>query len=409
MGIRKSRAVAVALGLGLWLALLGTAAAMAETGIEGRVMEPTEAEGISEVEVCAYAQPPLAPSVHCALSEFGPYLITGLEQGGYKVHFQPPEGSQYLDQWYSHKSSPAAAQLVEVATDEIRSHIDTVLDIGGSVSGRVTDTGGVPLDQIEVCALSLSRPDADSHCETTGASGKYTIAGLHTGLYTAYFSTDDESRGIFPRYFGGAGRPGEADDFLVLAFEETPNIDARMERGVAIEGRVVEAASELPLGGIRVCALSAATAAEVRCVASRSDGHYEIFGLHRGEYVVGFSVARPGVPAGEDAFVRQYYEDQASFAAADRIDASVPAVYQDIDAHLTRGPEAFPDRVIAPAPGAPVMGRPVEVSVTPPQRCRKGFRKRLVKGAKRCVRVKHRKQGKRHGSRRGADRATKPR
>src|SRR6476661_4891846 len=107
MGIRKSRAIAVALGMGLCLALLGAAPALAETGIEGRVMEPTEAEGVHEVEVCAFAQPPLAASEHCALSEFGPYVITGLEPGRYKLHFQPPEGSQYLDQYFSHKSSLA--------------------------------------------------------------------------------------------------------------------------------------------------------------------------------------------------------------------------------------------------------------------------------------------------------------
>lgn len=402
MGIRKSRAIAVALGLGLCLALLGAAPALADTGIEGRVLEPTEAEGVSGIEVCAFAQPPLAPSEHCALSEFGPYLITGLEQGKYKVHFQPPEGSQYLDQYYSHKSSLAAAQPVEVFADEIRSHIDTVLDIGGSVSGQVTDTGGVPLDKIAVCVFSLPRPDLGSRCDETELSGKYEILGLHSGLYTASFSPANESRGIFPQYFGGAALPGEADDFLVLAYEETPDIDARMERGVAIEGRVVEAGSGLPLGGIRVCALNAATAAEVRCVPSHLDGRYEIFGLRRGEYVVGFSVARPGVLAGEDAFVRQYYEDKATFAAADRIGASFPGVFQDIDAHLTRGPEVFPDRITAPAPA---VARPAEPLEAPPKRCRKGFQKKLVKGAKRCVRVKHARQGKRHGSRRGADRA----
>jgi hypothetical protein len=406
MGIRKSRALAVALGLGLCLALLGAAPALADTGIEGRVMEPTEAEGVHEVEVCAFAQPPLAPSEHCALSEFGPYLITGLEKGNYKVHFQPREGSEYLDQWYSHKSSLAAARPVEVAADEIKAHVDTVLDIGGSVSGLVTDTGGVPLDEISVCVFSLPRPELGSHCDETGLTGKYDIFGLHSGLYTASFSSADESRGIFPQYFGGAALPGEADDFLVLAFEETPGIDARMELGVAIEGQVVEAGSGLPLDGIRVCALSAATAAEVRCVTSRSDGRYEIFSLHRGEYVVGFSVARPGVLAGEDAFVRQYYEDKATFAEADRIDASGPGVFQDIDAHLTRGPEVFPGKVTAPAP---VEARPAEAFVTPPKRCRKGFRKKLVKGTRRCVRVKHRKKGKRHGGRHGAHHPVKTR
>lgn len=406
MGIRKSRAIAVALGLGLCLALLGAGSALADTGgIAGRVIEAEEAEGVGLATICAEAAPPLAPTATCVESEgSGAYEILGLEAGQYRVRFDPPPDSRYVRQYYVHSLLRSSARLVEVEEGVVKQGVSAALEAGGWVTGTVTDTLGISLGDIEVCVSNLLLPELVIPCDKTNLEGKYTVEGLPPGPYTAFFSAA-ESRSIFPQYFSGARLASEADTFYVFGYNETPDIDVKMELGVTISGTVADAGSGLPLGGIRVCAQDPASEAEVRCVVSRSDGRYEIFGLPRGQYVVGFSVARPGVPAGEDAFVRQYYEDKATFAAADRIDASGPGVFQDIDAHLTRGPEVFPA-----APSAPVAARPVEAPAPPPKRCRKGFRKKLVKGAKRCVRVKkHRKQGRRHGGRHGGHHPAKSR
>lgn len=406
MGIRKSRAIAVALGLGLCLALLGAGPALAETGgIAGRVIEAEEAEGVASATVCAEAAPPLAPASTCVETEgSGAYEILGLEAGQYRVHFEPPPESRYVPQYYVHSLLRNSARLLQVEEGSVKQGVSASLEAGGWVTGTVTDTLGVSLGDIDVCVSNLLLPELVIPCDKTNLEGKYTVLGLPPGPYTAFFSAA-ESRSIFPQYFSGARLASEANTFYVFGYNETPDIDVKLALGVTISGTVAEAGTGLPLNGIRVCALSAASEAEVRCVASRSDGRYEIFGLHRGTYVVGFSVGRSSVPAGEDAFVRQYYEDKATFAAADRIDASGPGVFQDIDAHLTRGPEIFP---VTAAPSAAAAAAPTEAS-TPPKRCRKGFRKKLVKGTKRCVRVKHRKQGKRQGGRQVAHHPTKSR
>jgi hypothetical protein len=415
MGTRKSRAIAVALGLGLCLALLGAAPALAAPGaIEGRVSEPTEDEGLAEIEVCAIPATPADPPGACVATEDGSgvgprghYEIAGLEPGNYKVRFTPPPESQYVYQYYQRKLRFAGANVVEVESEGIAANRNAVLDVGGRAAGRVTDTTGVALNEIEVCIFSPLAPEFGTHCVESLANGKYEVLGLQTGSYLARFAAAP-ARNFFPAYHGGSSL-FEAEEFFVGAGEETPDVDGVLEAGVAIEGSVSEAGTGFALAGIRVCVLDALTAAEVRCLASGFDGSYEVRGLHRGEYVVGFSVARPGVLSGEDAFVGQFYDDQPSFAAADRVVANQAGFYRDVDARLVRGPEVLPGRVSAPETTSPPAAKPAEVLTgSPPLRCRKGFKKKLVKGERRCVRVP-RKQGKRRQGRRGGDRPTKSR
>jgi hypothetical protein len=222
----------------------------------------------------------------------------------------------------------------------------------------------------------------------------------------ASFSADPV-RNFFPQYFDLAWSLEEAEEFFVGAGEETPGIDAELEAGVEIEGTVTEAGTGLPLAGIRVCAFDAELGGEEGCVFSGSDGSYEIRELFPWKYVVGFSVGRSGVFSGEDAFVRQYYEDKSSFAEANVIEAFEPGFYQDIDAHLIRGPEIFPTKTTATAPPAPLPVKSAPELVQPQPRsltCPKSKRKKMVKGKQRCVRVKKRAHHRKGQGKKGAPR-----
>jgi hypothetical protein len=398
MGIRKARSVAVAIGLGMCFALIAAVPAMADPGaIEGRVTEPTEGEGQAEIEVCAIPASPAASPTACVFTEdgsgLGPrghYEIAGLEPGNYKLKFTPPPESQYVYQYFQSKLRLRNADPAEVESAGITGNKNAVLQIGGRVAGKVTDTSGVALEKIDVCIFNPAVLELGTYCTKTVANGKYEVIGLPGSNYVAYFKPDPD-RNIFGQYFSGKATEAAANQFLVLTGEETPGIDAAMEVGLTLEGTVVEAGGGA-LSGIRVCALDAATAAELRCLFSEHDGSYEIRGLHRGQYVVSFSAARPGVLSGEDAFVRQYYEDKPTFAAADRIEASVPGLYQDIDAHLVRGPETFPDKPVANPP-APLLVAPVVQQPQQPKPliCKKPKRKKVVDGKPRCVKVKKKK------------------
>jgi hypothetical protein len=152
----------------------------------------------------------------------------------------------------------------------------------------------------------------------------------------------------------------------------------------------------MPLAGIRVCALAPVSGFEVRCAASRADGHYAIFGLHVGSYVVAFSVSATAIETGvriepEDGFVGQYYEGEPTFAAANVLDASAPGAYADVDAQLTRGTGGFGSRTV----GAASTSQPSSPVATPPTRlhlCPRHSRKKMVKGKRRCVPVRQQRR-----------------
>lgn len=418
MGIRKSRAIAVALGLGLCLALLGAGPALAAPGtIEGRVSEPTEDEGLAEIEVCAIPATDADPPEACGESENGGhYEIAGVEPGTYKLLFTPVSSeSQYVYQYFQDTLHFVDADPVEVADGAVVANKDAVLDIGGKVTGDVTDTTGVPLGQIEACVFSPSDPELGEYCSQTVPGGSYQVLGLPPGSYVAEFSADP-SRRYFTQFYKLAWELDEAEPFPVALGEETPDIDAKLERAVELEGKVTEAGTGRPLEGISACALDAELELVEGCALSDADGRYEIGELFPWEYVVSFSVSpAPGI--GEDGFRRQYYDEKETFAEANAIDAFVPGLYQDIDARLIPGPEVFPAPPAPPtipsepaSPPASSSSPPPVTSPPPhPRRCRKGFRKKLVKGTKRCVRVKHRKQGKRQGGRQVAHHPTKSR
>lgn len=409
MGTRKARAAAVAVGLGLCFALVAAAPALAAPGtIEGLVTEVTEGEGQAEVEVCARPATAADPPGRCVLSEDGSgagprghYALAGLDPGSYKLRFQPPPESIYAYQYYSDRVRLAEADAVAVGSGATVAGVDAVLEVGGIVAGKVTDTGGVPLEGVRACVFALREPEFGFHCDRTRANGTYEVFALQSGSYLAYFGAA-ASRNFFPQYFEGASRPRDAREFPVRGGETTLGIDAALEAGVAITGAVTEAGTGRPLAGIEACALDPVSEAERRCARSGPDGRYELPGLHRGAYVVGFSVARDegGFVSGEDGFVRQYYEDEASFAAADRIAATVPGLYQDVDAHLVRGAEAFPGRRPAALAPPPVTAQPPPRP--PRRRCAGHKRRKRVKGKARCVRVhkrhhrRHRRSGHRH-------------
>jgi carboxypeptidase family protein len=402
MGMRKALALATAVGLALCMALVVAAPAMAETGgIAGRVVEAEEVEPVNGAMVCAEAMPPLPVGSTCDETEGGEYEIVGLEKGQYRVHFEPPEGSRYVPQYFIHSLLKSSAHLVEVEEGSVKRGIGASFEAGGWVTGTVTDSTGFGLSEVEVCVSAKLLPEFEPRCAETDVAGKYRIEPLPPGPYTAYFSAANP-RDIFPQYFGGATSAGEADDFFVFGYNETAGIDAMMELGSTISGRVDEVGSGAPLIGIRVCALTAGSGTEVGCTTTGPDGDYSIFDLPAGSYVVGFSVTAEegGLPVlnQEDGYVRQYFDDEPSFADADAVDATQPSVYGEVDAHLVKGAEVFP-RPSSGSGAAPVVTPPGQTQA--PRRralhCRRHFRARKVKGKPRCVKVHKRHRHRHHG------------
>jgi len=245
--------------------------------------------------------------------------------------------------------------------------------IEGEVVDSVSKAG---VEEVEVCVYEAVGFEFVA-CTETDQNGEYAVSGLSDGGYLVEFWAP--YLGYVTQFFDGVALPEEADEVTIAGGVSATEVDAEIELGGAIEGRVSDAAAGAGLAGVEVCAGSATQFGG--CVLSGFGGNYAIEPLGTGSYKVEFSIA---------GYETRYYNEQATFGSANLVNVLAPEATSGIDAHLSK-------------PGPSVIVRPVTVPTTPPLKtvkpkpkvvkCRKGFKKVKRHGRKVCVK-KHKKKKK---------------
>ncbi len=371
----------------------GIATADAAGFIAGSVA--AEGSPIGGIEVCVegIAGTPSQETFRCVESELdGEWTSPELPSGSYHVIFWPGQ-MNYVAQYWEDTTSYASAKLVTVTTGTVPG-IDAELVEGATISGTVTAAAtGRPVAEVEVCASIQG--EAPERCGLTDFNGHYTIHGLFAGSWEVAFY------------------PYESGQDLVYQRDPTPvpvatkanvqNVNAALVAGGQIAGTARLAATGAPLAGVRVCLVYGPFVYTYGCLKTPASGAYRFTGLEEGPYKVVFSPETSellGPEAGPseaarlaeapDAYPTQWWNGKPSFATADSITVTPPAVITGIDGSLGPPPVA----VVAPAPvtPAPIAAKP---KTKPVLICHKGFAKRKVKGKQRCVKL-HKKRHRRH-------------
>ncbi|WP_374456230.1 hypothetical protein [Nocardioides sp.] len=172
----------------------------------------------------------------------------------------------------------------------------------GSISGVVTDAGLTPLAGIEVTVIdqNLYTGDVVVGTDVTDASGDWQIDGLEADPYYRVGFTDPDGDWATEYYddspVPGGGGGQFADWVPVVAGDVTENVNAVLEPGSAVSGRVtVGAGGAVNNGAVTVWWLYAPQAwARVGSWTTDADGRYEVPGLRGASYRLDFSDSQTG-------------------------------------------------------------------------------------------------------------------
>ena len=317
--------------------------------ITGQVTAATGGAPIDNVTVRAYASPTSTTHVAYDYTDAsGVYTITDLLTGTYYLKFDPPYGSDYLEEYYDNQWTLATADPIPVAIDSVVSDINAALIIGGKITGQVTAAaGGAPIDNVYVRVYTSTTSTSYAAYDSTDASGVYTITDLLTDTYYLKFDPPYGSD-FLEEYHDNQRSLATADPIPVALNSVVSNINAALDTGGKISGQVT-AAGGAPIQNVRVYAYSSTTTADWDYVASGSttaSGIYTITNLAQGTYYLKFD------PSGLN-YLTEYYNDKPTLASADAISVTLNSVVPNINAVL-RNASKITGRVTAVGSGVPL-------------------------------------------------------
>jgi putative cell wall-binding protein len=287
--------------------------------------------------------------------EAGKYSSTGLVPGAYRVQFFPQSGLS-LPEWYDDATDFSSATAVTIpAIDSSVPGIDAVLDIGGGISGKVTDAAtGDPLEGICLRAEPTGDGDAAvySRWECSDSTGAYLLEGLPAGSYRVYFSGEEENgtssylTQMYPNQVYDDGGVVAVD---VVAGEVQASIDDAAVHGATFSGTLTDASTGAALQNICVSPVDSTyrySAAAARC--TDSSGHYTTAGVPTGSYRLQFT-------NWNGRYLSQWYKGTLDGAQAQLIAVTQPEAKMGLDDALILGGD-ISGTVTSDADGQPVGG-----------------------------------------------------
>ena len=218
--------------------------------ISGRVTNSDESLGLGNARICINEYH-TNHHVRCRESGIvnpdGTFTFPNLPTGDYRVEAQAPG---YITEYYQGHQNWGEADIVSVTAPGDTPNINFTLDIGGSISGHVTENDNTtPITDGQICVQDHASGQWYG-CGNIDSSGNYTVEGLPTGTFRVEAQVPDHAKEFFDNkpYFGDHN---QATPVNVTAPDDTPNINFSLDPGGTITGTVRDAANN-PLGGISV-------------------------------------------------------------------------------------------------------------------------------------------------------------
>lgn len=255
----------------------------------------------------------------------GLYKIAGVPVGRYRVHVEV-FGTSFISEYYDNATDFESSLPVTVFSDQETANIDFVLDLGGSISGRVSGPSGQPIFNIFVSAQDIST-DSFVAGEVTDINGNYKISGVPTGSYRV--RTDAGEAGFVDEYFDDVTNFESAQPVNVAAGNDTPGIDFVLNSGGSISGFVRDANNQ-PVAGVGIVVDDFNTGAFAAFAETDFNGNYIVNGVTTGSYLV-------RTEADFGGFINEYFDNTSNFELATPVKVEVGLVTPNINFVLTTG------------------------------------------------------------------------
>ena len=264
-------------------------------GFSGKVTRASDGAPISDLYVQIWHEGFHYTSAHTDSS--GNYRIEFLEPGQYFA--VAPNHAGYVGQIYDDVPCPGGVftgcslddgTAITVVDQGTTPNIDFALDVGGSISGTVTDsTTGQPLSDLTVELWN----EAGNSVETLYPSnvGAYRVDSLVSGNYfvttRTYGSHRDELWDDLPCPGGASSgcAPTTGTPIAVNQGSETSGVDFALDELGRIHGKVTDGLTGEAISNVRVYAENVEDGSSGSAYTNDS-GDYQIGGLHAGSYLL---------------------------------------------------------------------------------------------------------------------------
>jgi hypothetical protein len=263
-------------------------------------------------------------------NENGDYTLYSLPGGDYRVSVWGGQGG-WLDEFYNDQLYWHEADRVTVNPGENTPGIDFSMEVGGTISGTVTDELGNPItDRIDVSACLFTD---DSICWWTSVQpdGSYAIYGLSTEDYRVH--TYPVNGGYwFDEWYDDTRDWSMADPVSVTAGFETPDINFLLQLSGSISGWVTDESGD-PIINIWVDACEESVledewGSHPLCNGAETDenGFYTITSMQPGNHRV--------VIWGDELYPSQFFDHVSSYYEAQLVPVIAGEITSDINFSL---------------------------------------------------------------------------
>lgn len=173
---------------------------------------------LSDVDIYVYGANTHNQIRSCRTASDGSYKTQGLGLPSGSYHVSAYRYA-YIGEYYDGAATIDTATAITLTAPQTIDNINFTLELGGSISGTVRDSGGNPVSGAWITVYDSSGyPVGWGY---TDNNGSYSIVGLRSGQYKVYASAS----GYTGEYYGDTAVWAEATLVLLTAPEETGSID----------------------------------------------------------------------------------------------------------------------------------------------------------------------------------------